>query len=51
MLKHKQHEIDSYLKQIRILNNKIMKTKQELNEDQNFRKMIESENMAKENYR
>jgi len=39
------------LKQIRALNSKIIITKAELNKDDNFKRMVESEDQAKENYR
>jgi len=39
------------LKQIRALNNKIILIKAELDKDDNFKRMVESENQAKEHYR
>ena len=51
VLKGKQSELDTYLKQIRALNSKIIITKAELNKDDNFKRMVESEDQAKENYR
>lgn len=47
----KQEELDSYLQQIRDSKRAIKKMRAELDQDSNFKRMIESENMAKEQYR
>ena len=47
----KQQELDSYLKKIREDKRKIKKLREELEADPNFERMIESENIAKEQYR
>ena len=47
----KQSELDSYLKQINSHKATIKRLRNELEKDPNFERMIESENMAKEQYR
>lgn len=47
----KQQELDSYLKKIREDKRAIKHLREELEADPNFERMIESENVAKEQYR
>lgn len=47
----KEQELDSYLKKIREDKRGIKKLREELEADPNFERMIESENLAKEQYR
>lgn len=47
----KEQELDAYLKQIREDKRSIKKLREELEADPNFERMIESENLAKEQYR
>jgi|TARA_B110000285_G_C15024675_1_gene563492 hypothetical protein len=47
----KQQELDSYLMNIKESKRAIKKMRAELDQDSNFKRMIESENMAKEQYR
>lgn len=47
----KQHEHDSYLKQIKETKRKIKAMQLDLEKDENFKRMVDSENQAKEQYR
>lgn len=51
VLTQKQDEHDIYLKNIREAKKKIKKMKDELEDDENFKRMVDSENSAKEQYR
>ena len=44
----KQQELDAYLNQISVLKKEIKYKKSELEKDENFNRMIDSENIAKE---
>lgn len=44
----KQQEHDSYLKQIRETNRKIKTMQQDLEKNDNFKRMVDSENLASE---
>ena len=47
----KEQELDTYLKKIREDRRSIKKLRDDLDADSNFQRMIESENLAKEQHR
>lgn len=51
IFKTKEEELDTYIKQIKLNKVEIKKLWSELEQDKNFARMTESENIAKENYR